>query len=255
MFKGDEKIWLYLVGIVIMFIIIALASRDYILPFIFEGESNPIVNNNQVDPPPFTIDLNQNYFAIVETNKGSIRIDLFENNAPNNVNNFVYLATTKFYENTKFHRLIPGLLIQGGDKNSLDDDLDNDGLGNPGYVIKDEINLDTLSLSKEQRENIINLGYENNTQIISNDIARFSIAMANGGPNSNGSQFFIIISNNSDSRISELNGKFTVIGEVIDGFDTLNSISNTKVDNPSTISPRPFEDIVIESITIENESQ
>lgn len=250
MFKKENEIWLYLVGTLIFFGIIIYVSKDLIIPIIY-NERPLIVESDFTTPPQKIIDNSLDYYARMETNYGVISFNLFEDNAPDNVNNFVYLSNNNYYNNTKFHRLISDFLIQGGDRNTLNDDLTDDGKGKTGYLINDEINWDSLDLTSDKRNTLTNLGYYSTTTIESKKIQRFSLAMASSGPNTNSSQFFIVTSVINDSRLEELNGKFTVIGEVISGGDVLEEISNiSTITDPTGNFPRPSKDIVIQSLSI-----
>nr|NIQ03473.1 peptidylprolyl isomerase [Nitrospinaceae bacterium]NIR57366.1 peptidylprolyl isomerase [Nitrospinaceae bacterium]NIS87818.1 peptidylprolyl isomerase [Nitrospinaceae bacterium]NIT84688.1 peptidylprolyl isomerase [Nitrospinaceae bacterium]NIU46867.1 peptidylprolyl isomerase [Nitrospinaceae bacterium] len=122
--------------------------------------------------------------AVIETSKGTIEISFFEDKAPGHVENFKKLAQKGFYNDTTFHRVIPGFMIQGGDPNSKDEDRSNDGFGGPGYTIDAEFND------------------------ISHDRGIVSMARSRD-PNSAGSQFFIVV---KDSHF--LDGKYTVFGKV-----------------------------------------
>ena len=156
--------------------------------------------------------------AVMQTNKGVIELELFSNDAPKTVENFVKLAQEGFYDNVKFHRVIKGFMLQGGDPLSKDDSRQAEwGTGGPGYAFEDEI-------------------HANNRNIVG------TIAMANAGPNTNGSQFFINTADNSF-----LDTKHTVFGKVIAGAEVVSQIENTETDG----SDRPIEHIVIESITIQ----
>ncbi len=160
----------------------------------------------------------KNMIAVVKTNMGEIKIDLFENLAPKTTANFVKLAGESFYDGTRFHRVIKGFMIQGGDPLSKDlSKKDSWGFGGPGYAFEDEIH------SKNYNE-------------------AGTIAMANSGPDTNGSQFFINTVTNK-----HLNSKHTVFGKVIEGMDVVMAIEEAAVDE----ADRPMEDIVIESIIIE----
>ncbi len=132
--------------------------------------------------------------AVIKTDKGDIELVLFEDDAPNTVANFVSLAESGFYDGCRFHRVIKGFVIQGGDPNSKDDDPSNDGMGGPGYVIDDECN--------PRRKHL-----------------RGSLSMANRGPNTNGSQFFICY-----APQPHLDGKHTVFGHVLKGMDVVDRI-------------------------------
>ena len=143
--------------------------------------------------------------AVIETNFGTIVIQLFPDVAPGHVENFVKLAQDGFYDGTTFHRVIPGFMIQGGDPNSKDDDRSNDGQGGPGYTINAEFS------DKPHKRGIL------------------SMARAQD-PNSAGSQFFIVV---ADSNF--LDGQYTVFGEVIEGMDVADKIVNVErdgMDNP-----------------------
>ena len=139
-------------------------------------------------PPAMTIDVNKKYSAAFNTSRGEILCELFAKDAPNTVNNFVFLAREKFYDGTVFHRVIPNFMIQGGDPTGT-------GSGGPGYQFADELK-----------------GNPHKHQV-------GSLSMANAGPNTNGSQFFIthVVTN-------WLDGKHTVFGKVLSGQDVVNAI-------------------------------
>lgn len=169
---------------------------------------------------PSRMNQNSQPVAILSTNMGVIRIELFSDKAPNTVENFRKLSSEGFYTGTRFHRVIAGFMIQGGDPQSKDTTLSARwGTGGPGYTFDDEI-------------------YPGN----SNEIG--TISMANAGPNTNGSQFFINVANNSF-----LNTKHTVFGKVIDGMDVVNKIAATAT-GPND---RPVTDMIIESIAIQQQ--
>jgi peptidyl-prolyl cis-trans isomerase B (cyclophilin B) len=138
-------------------------------------------------PPEMMIDVNKQYTANVETEKGEIVIELFAKDAPKTVNNFVFLSREGFYNGTTFHRVLPGFMAQGGDPTGT-------GTGGPGYTFEDEINQ-----------------HQHETGVIS---------MANRGANTNGSQFFITY-----SPQPHLNGHHTVFGKVIKGMDVANRLT------------------------------
>lgn len=154
----------------------------------------------------------------IKTNLGKIGIELFTDKSPETVSNFLKLAESDFYNNVKFHRVIKGFMIQGGDPISKDDSLkDRWGTGGPGYYFKDEINDEQM--------------------------VRGVIAMANAGPNTNGSQFFIITAKETPWLL----GKHTVFGKVVSGMDVVDKIENLKTDS----ADRPIEPAVIEDIALE----
>lgn len=166
-----------------------------------------------------------NMIAIFETTQGTFKIKLFADKAPKTVENFVGLAEgtkewtnpsgkkvkSPLYDGTKFHRVIPNFMIQGGDP------LGN-GTGGPGYRFEDEIN----KTARHDKPGIL--------------------SMANAGPNTNGSQFFVTV-----AATPWLDGKHTVFGEVIDGMDVVYNISKAK----TAPGDRPVEDIKIKSLKIE----
>jgi len=139
-------------------------------------------------PPEMKIDPKKKYFAVVETDKGVIELQLFPENAPKTVNNFVFLANEEFYDGVKFHRVISNFVIQGGDPTGT-------GMGGPGYKFEDETRGNPL---KHERG---------------------VISMANAGPNTNGSQFFI-----THSPQPHLDGRHTVFGKVVKGIEVVDAI-------------------------------
>lgn len=138
--------------------------------------------------PPIVIDRSKQYFATLKTPKGEIVIRLLADSAPNTVNNFIFLAQQGWYNNTTFHRVIPGFVAQAGDPSGT-------GQGNPGYFIPDEISP-TLKYDRPGM-----------------------VGMFNSGPATNGSQFFITY-----ASAAKLNGQYTIFGEVIKGIDVLNHL-------------------------------
>jgi peptidyl-prolyl cis-trans isomerase B (cyclophilin B) len=149
-------------------------------------------------PPAMQIDPKKNYKVTMETNRGTIELELYPQHAPKTVNNFVFLATEGFYDNVKFHRVISNFMIQGGDPTGS-------GSGGPGYRFEDETRGNPL---------------RHETGVIS---------MANAGPNTNGSQFFI-----THSPQGHLDGKHTVFGKVVKGQDVVNAIRQGDVINTVT---------------------
>jgi cyclophilin family peptidyl-prolyl cis-trans isomerase len=140
------------------------------------------------NPPEFTIDLKKKYSATFKTDKGDIVCELFATKAPQSVNNLVFLAREGFYDNTIFHRVINDFMVQGGDPTGT-------GMGGPGYKFKDEFDPSL----KHDKPGIL--------------------SMANSGPGTNGSQFFI-----THVATPWLDGKHSVFGHVIEGLDVLMSI-------------------------------
>lgn len=139
-------------------------------------------------PPTMQIDAKKSYVATMETNRGTMELELYPEFAPKTVNNFVFLSEQGFYDGISFHRVINDFMIQGGDPTGT-------GSGGPGYRFEDEVVGNPL---------------KHETGVIS---------MANAGPNTNGSQFFI-----THSPQPHLNGKHTVFGKVTEGQDVINAI-------------------------------
>lgn len=166
-----------------------------------------------------------NRIAVIETEKGNIKLELYTNDAPKTVENFVKLANEKFYDGTKFHRVVPHFVIQGGDPLSKDDDPSNDGTGGPGYKFEDEINPWSLGLDEKTIKLYESEGYKYRKDLRSHKVTVGSVAMANSGPNTNGSQFFIVTEKDQPS----LDGRYTVFGRVIEGMDVVRKIEKGDV--------------------------
>jgi len=144
-------------------------------------------------PPAMQIDTDKNYAVEIITNKGNMKLELYADVAPKTVNNFTFLAREGFYDGVKFHRVIPNFVIQGGDPTGT-------GMGGPGYRFEDEF-------AGNPHRHIDNV-----------------ISMANAGPGTNGSQFFI-----THSSQPHLDGRHTVFGKLTEGVDVLNSIQQGDV--------------------------
>lgn len=158
----------------------------------------------------------------LETNFGTVTLELYPEEAPRTVNNFLKLAKAGFYDGTKFHRVIKDFMIQGGDPNSKDDNWADDGTGGPGYTFEDEFN--------EHR------------------VVRGVIAMANSGPDTNGSQFFIVTAESTPW----LDGKHTVFGRAVKGMEVVDKIENV-VTTPGTdpvAANHPTQDIIIKKVIV-----
>lgn len=147
--------------------------------------------------------------AILNTNRGAIEVEFFDDDAPNTVENFRKLAADGFYDGLIFHRVIRDFMIQGGCPEGT-------GTGGPGYQFEDEFNP--------------------------NKVIRGALAMANAGPNTNGSQFFIVTTPTAEW----LDGKHTVFGKVVEGMDVVDEIETSPTDGHD----KPLEDQKIESITL-----
>ena len=158
--------------------------------------------------------------VVIETEKGDIKLELYSKTAPKTVENFIKLANEGFYNGTKFHRVVEDFIIQGGDPLSKDNDPSNDGTGSPGYTFEDEINPESLGLTLDQIKELEKLGYKYRYDIKSIRHEPGVISMANSGPNSNGSQFFIITKESQPL----LDGRYTAFGRVYEGIDVVLSI-------------------------------
>jgi peptidylprolyl isomerase len=167
-------------------------------------------------PPQMVIDpAKSGYVATVETNLGAFKIRLLAKQAPKTVNNFVCLARAGYYDKTPFHRIIEGFMIQGGDPTGT-------GTGGPGYQFEDELP----------------------TQL---DYTRGAVAMANAGPNTNGSQFFIV----QDNQSGKLQKNYSIFGQVTEGMEVVDKIAAVAV-GPSETGEMsvPKEPVTIQKVTI-----
>ena len=166
-------------------------------------------------PPEMVIDPEKRYFATLRTNKGVVEVELFPKETPIAVNNFIFLARQGFYDGTPFHRVIKGFMVQGGDPTGK-------GTGGPGYRFDDEP--------------------------ITRDYLRGTLAMANAGPNTNGSQFFIMHQNYA------LPKNYIIFGQATDGLDVVDAMANTPVKSSSSGERSvPTEPLILESVEIREE--
>ncbi|REK20907.1 MAG: peptidylprolyl isomerase [Actinobacteria bacterium] len=156
-----------------------------------------------------TVDLSKKYSATIKTNHGDIEVDLHAERSPQTVNNFVFLARDGFYDGVIFHRVIEDFMIQGGDPTGS-------GMGGPGYKFRDELEGE-------------------------GDYSRGTLAMANAGPNTNGSQFFIM------HKDVGLPHSYTIFGSVTDGLDVVDSIASSDTDG----NDRPRDEVKISTIEID----
>lgn len=165
-------------------------------------------------PPPLTIDAAKAYTATLSTNKGELVLNLFASESPVTVNNFVFLAQEGFYDGVTFHRIMKDFMVQAGDPSG-------NGSGGPGYRFADEP--------------------------VTRSYTKGILAMANAGPNTNGSQFFIVHAANAG-----LASNYTIFGEVTSGIDVLDVIASTGVGlTPHGEASVPLEKIIIENVQIE----
>lgn len=155
-----------------------------------------------------------NYTAKIKTNMGDIEIDLLEKETPIAVNNFIFLAKENFFNGIIFHRVVKGFVIQGGDPTGT-------GTGGPGYTFQDEVNKRKYT--------------------------KYSVGMANSGPNSNGSQFFIVTGTIQEGNLDALNsGQYTLFGEVKSGKNIVDAIEKVSVDS----NDKPNNPVIIQSVEI-----
>jgi peptidyl-prolyl cis-trans isomerase B (cyclophilin B) len=154
--------------------------------------------------------------AVIKTNLGDITVEFYGKDSPKTVNNFLNLAKLGFYDGTRFHRVIKDFMIQGGDPNSKSDDWSTHGTGGPSYRFADEFN--------------------------SHKLVKGSLAMANAGPNTNGSQFFIVTA----AETPWLNGLHTNFGQVTEGMDVVAKIEASKTNQ----NDHPLDDVTIKSIEL-----
>ncbi len=202
--------------ITIIIVVAVLAGIYFMWP------ASPEVGNNSVQTPSSPTasttvlikELKNNMHTVsIETNKGTIVFETYDSDSPNTVNNFMSLANKGFYNEVIFHRVIKGFMIQGGDPTGT-------GRGGPGYTFADELNPSTDSYKN---------GYK-----------RGVVAMANSGPNTNGSQFFIM------HKDTPLPNAYTIFGNVVSGMEVVDAIANTKIG----AEDRPVENITIKSVTV-----
>jgi cyclophilin family peptidyl-prolyl cis-trans isomerase len=167
-------------------------------------------------PPAMTVDQNKQYTATIKSNYGDITIQLFPKDAPLTVNNFIFLSRHGFYNGVKFHRVVKGFVIQGGDPTGT-------GRGGPGYRFADEK--------------------------VTKDYVAGTLAMANAGPNTNGSQFFITLSDLS----GRLPKNYTIFGLVTAGLDVVQKIGAVpvKAEAPGDEASLPTVDVHIDSVITE----
>ena len=181
-----------------------------------KSEQNGVQNNEKQEQDQLENLTEQFNQAVIKTNFGDIKVEFYGQESPVTVNNFLNLAKKGFYDNTKFHRVMKDFMIQGGDPNSKDDDWSDDGAGGPGYSFQDEFN--------------------------NHKLIKGSLAMANSGPNTNGSQFFIV----TKEATPWLDNKHTNFGYVIEGMDAAEKIEAVETNDRD----HPIEDVIIKSIIL-----
>ena len=214
--------WLFLIGAAVAIFLIVFFVGTQPTPK-NEGEktmnisSSPALGKQWSSAPPMSVDSKKTYQATIETSKGIIKANLFVAEAPITVNNFVFLNREHFYDGVVFHRIIKDFMVQTGDPKG-------DGTGGPGYTFADEK--------------------------VTRDYKRGTLAMANSGPNTNGSQFFII------HKDYPLPKQYTIFGSIAGGdnesLKVLDAIAETPVAaGPGGEKSTPTETVTIKTITIE----
>lgn len=214
----NNKYILTLIGIPILIFIVLLFSNDKNFEPKRKGNmETPIGNMNQVAPPTGKLDPIITYTAILKTTEGDIKISLNSLDNPITTANFVYLSRLGFYDGTIFHRVIKDFMIQGGDPLGT-------GAGGPGYQFTDEK--------------------------FEGDYERGVVAMANSGPNTNGSQFFILHKDQPN-----LPKNYVIFGKVVEGIETVDQIANSEVGpSPTGELSIPVDPTTINSVEILEES-
>lgn len=197
----------YIIIIVVITLLIGIATQD-------NNSNKPTTISKEFKT--IKVMTQNKQIIILETNLGNIEIALFPDAAPKTVENFLKLAESSFYDNTKFHRVIKDFMIQGGDPYSKGEDKSVYGTGGPGYKFADEVN--------------------------DLEMVRGTLAMANSGPNTNGSQFFIV----TTQAAPWLNGKHTIFGQVISGMEIVNKIENLATDDRDL----PLSPVIIGKVII-----
>jgi len=197
-------------------VVVSVATTLYTLVFanavIKQQEAVNLEIENMTPPTKLTTAQ-----IVISTNLGDITLEVYPKKAPKTVDNFITLATRGFYDGTRFHRVIKDFMIQGGDPLSKSIAYkDRWGTGGPGYKFEDEFNDEK--------------------------VVRGAIAMANAGPDTNGSQFFIV----TTPAAPWLDGKHTVFGKVISGMDIVDKIEAL----PTDANDRPLEDAIVQSVTV-----
>jgi cyclophilin family peptidyl-prolyl cis-trans isomerase len=209
---------LYIGGIIVVIAGLAfLFSQNNAMPV--QKQNQPEASSSAVNKKQYTVtpkmEINQSkkYTAQVTTSKGTFSIELFSGETPQTVNNFIFLARSGFYDGIVFHRIIKDFMIQTGDPNG-------DGTGGPGYTFADEK--------------------------ITRDYSRGTVAMANRGPDTNGSQFFIV------HKDTQLPKQYVIFGKVADGIDTVDKIAETQVTQSAQgEKSKPATPVTIEKIQID----
>ena len=173
-----------------------------------------MAHKSYTQPPAMAIDQNKTYTAALETNKGTFSVEFFPKDAPQTVNSFVCLARDGYFDGTPFHRIVAGFVIQGGDPTGT-------GSGGPGYQFADEP--------------------------VTRDYLKGTLAMANAGPNTNGSQFFVVL----DDLRGRLPKNYTIFGQVTSGIEVVDQIARTPTRvGRSGENSTPTEPVTLTKVTV-----
>ncbi len=204
-----------LVATLLVGIYFILPSSEKVEPIVVQttGVNTSTLSTKELPTAQITPTKNNMHTITIETNKGNIVFETYDSDAPNTVNNFITLANKGFYKDVIFHRVIKDFMIQGGDPTGT-------GRGGPGYTFNDELNSATDSYKN---------GYK-----------RGVVAMANAGPNTNGSQFFIM------HQDKPLPNAYTIFGRVISGLEVVDAIAST----PVSADDKPVNNIVMKSVSV-----
>ncbi|MEK7190126.1 MAG: peptidylprolyl isomerase [Patescibacteria group bacterium] len=189
-------------------------AKDVVMPIEKIETETPLAVSETKKEENLIIKQNTMSIVKIKTNKGDISLELFSTDAPKTVENFITLAKKGFYDGVIFHRVISGFMIQGGDPTGT-------GAGGPGYQFADELNPETPSYK--------------------NGYTRGTVAMANAGPNTNGSQFFIM------HKDTPLPHAYTIFGKVTAGMETVDAIAASQVNS----SDKPLEDVIMSKVEVE----
>lgn len=203
--------------IVGLIIILSVLISGAVLYFVINSKEKSFekVENVQLAKPIDSMQTASSTMNLVTliTNFGEIQFEMYDNDAPKTANNFITLAKNGFYTNLTFHRTIPGFMIQGGDPVG-------NGTGGPGYKFEDELNPNTESYKNGYKKGVV--------------------AMANAGPNTNGSQFFIMLED------TPLPHNYTIFGKVVEGQEVVDKIGSTLTD----ANDRPKTPVIIKSVSV-----
>jgi cyclophilin family peptidyl-prolyl cis-trans isomerase len=210
--KDNKKVLLLALGLLVVSVFGLILTRE---GMIIQPDNlvQPPSSPNTYSQPNNVLEEGVDYKAVIKTSVGDIEVDLFEGETPQTVNSFVFLAGERFFDRLIFHRVIEGFVIQGGDPKG-------DGTGGPGYQIPDEIT---------ERKYM-----------------PYTLGMANAGPNTNGSQFFITSGNILEDNLKALDGGYTIFGKVTKGFAVVDSIERVETDR----NDKPINPVVIEAVQI-----